>query len=66
MIGAVVIFVVGSAIQAGAINIAMLFVGKLDEMPRGSLILIIIRAKHCWICCGNAYNGHSLVHLGGK
>jgi len=31
MIGAVVIFVLGSAIQAGAVNIAMLFVGKLDD-----------------------------------
>ena len=30
MMGAVAIFTVGSAIQAGAINIAMLFVGMSD------------------------------------
>lgn len=31
MIYAVVIFVVGSAIQAGAVNIAMLFLGKSKD-----------------------------------
>jgi hypothetical protein len=38
MIIAVVIFVVGSAIQAGAVSIGMLFVGEFHGMKFGSLL----------------------------
>jgi hypothetical protein len=38
MIIAVVIFVVGSAIQAGAVSIGMLFVGEFRGMKIGGLL----------------------------
>lgn len=39
MIVAVVIFIAGSAVQAGAVNIPMLFLGKKGGIPTTSSIL---------------------------
>ena len=39
MIIAVIIFVVGSSIQAGAVSIGMLFFGKFGDIRRWKLVL---------------------------
>lgn len=63
MIYAVIIFVVGSSIQAGAINIAMLFLGRCEGGFPNASSLSSPRQDYCWIRCRNVDDGHSIVHF---
>lgn len=64
MIIAVVIFVVGSAIQAGAVSIGMLFVGEfgrlISEMGKR---LMKGRSSNCRLGGGDVDDGHPVVYF---
>ena len=60
---AVVVFIIGSAIQAGAVSIAMIFVGKrYCDTWRGRRNSFHYRESDCWILSGHAYNDRADVH----
>lgn len=62
---AVVIFTIGSAIQAGAISIGMIFTGLYYTMIKYiplDMKLIEYRTSNSWICSWDAYNDCSYVH----
>lgn len=66
---AVVIFVIGSAIQCGAVNIPMLFTGRFKLHIRNIatwLIVSIDRPSNCRTGRGNVDHGRSLVYLRGQ
>lgn len=63
MMLAVAIFVVGSAVQAGAINIAMLFVGKKPFKHKIWTHLTARRKINCWLGSGDVDNGHSTLYF---
>jgi hypothetical protein len=61
---AVVIFVIGSSIQAGAVSVAMIFVGMLLKtgQPLDHLLTSRHRKKHRWIFGGHAHHDCSDVY----
>jgi hypothetical protein len=65
MVYAVVIFIIGSSIQAGAVNIAMLFLGKLDEILYTVLALSYARTNCCWNCGWHVNDGYSPLYFRG-
>ena len=66
MIIAVVIFVVGSTIHAGAVNIAMLFIGESLVFPTKYLeAKSFARTCDRWTGRGNAHHGHPSLHFRG-
>lgn len=65
MMLAVFIFTIGSAVQAGAVNIAMLFIGSFDPQITAMKVTDIYREGYCWPCGRNAHHGHSALHFRG-
>jgi hypothetical protein len=64
MIFAVAIFVVGSAIQAGAVNTAMLFTGESNGTRTWDFSFLTgFRKSYCRIRGGDVGYGHPAVYL---
>lgn len=59
---AVVIFTIGSALQAGAINIAMALAGMFRKISGRTSADHILRTSHCRLRCRHAYNDCTNVH----
>jgi hypothetical protein len=60
---AVVIFTIGSAFQAAAINIGMAFAGRCTTIrARPDVADYLSRPRHCWLCCWHVDNDRSNVH----
>lgn len=65
MMAAVVVFLLGSALQSGATSIGMLFGGKSQMSYLGSNFSnIMCRASYCWSGSWYAYHDCAYVYVG--